>query len=1723
MKKLSKNIYHRLNAQKENTMMNAANPSNRSAAKKLISLGAIFLALICLTGNISAQLSSASGMQGGRPAGSYNLDNFDNVNLFSGNLNFKMPLVSASGRGEAGYTVPLTLQTNWKMITGFIGQAPAYSYVQDGVMGDVSRGPGIMKAIVTGSNFAEQTCSGLPSWEPSETKFKLIFTGSDGTSYDLRSTQNSGAPSATTTCNPTAAVSHGTEFLAWDGSGVKFIADSTVQNNMGGISGAYASPSGYLLLPNGTKYRIDATISPVDGGRVVWIQDRNGNRTNFSYNSTSAYLETITDANGRVISFEYDLNSSPYGYHTKITYKGFGGTDRVIRISYKGLSDALRSGTTDFTTIGVVSDLWLPDGRKYSFLYSQYGYLARVTLPTGGVYEYDYDVLNPPIVAQFINSGAPDVRMSERRVYADGTNLSQKTTYDIEENGSYTLTTVDTFDGSSTRLSRVGHYFHGIPTPIEEDGSGALVGENAWNKGREYWTTHYAANGSTVMRMIDTVWEIGRTVSWGTFGNIDKDARILSVRTILETDQQSKVIYGYHSSAFYNLQTDVYDYGYGSGTPGSFIRRTHSDFEQSSTYVGNSVHLLRLPTQKWISSDSSGNDIVSRVRYEYDNYTADSTHAALVNRSNVTSHNSSFSTSYTTRGNLTKTTSYSNADAESGAISTYRQYDIVGNVVKSIDGRSNYNTYEYADSFGAPNANARTNTTPSHISGLQTFAFLSSSTNAAGHTTYSQVDYYIGKDVDVEDILGNVNSSFYNDTLDRPTQTIAYNNRSAFEKQTTISYDDTNRIITATSDSKAYNDNLIKIETRLDKLGRNIESRQYEDASNYIATTQQYDSLGRAYRSSNPYRPYLSETAQWTTTSFDALGRVVEIETADAASVTRAYTGNTVRVYDQDSKSRAGTTDAIGRLTQVIEYDAGSTTLETNYTYDVLARMRKSAQIDAGSNQQNRYFMYDDLGRLIRAKQVEQSTNSGLNTTDPVTGNTGWSAAYSYDSNSNVASATDARNKTVTNTYDALNRVTARDYSDSTPDLAFTYDDTNIANSKGSLTAVTSSVSSSYNLSFDELGRVTSSRQATGGTNYDFTEYIYDLSGALVSEKYPSGRIVENETNDIGRLNRVTSKLPSQVEKIMLANISYTASGAVKLARLGNGRWESAEFDNQRLQIEKISLGGSAGDSSLMKLEYDYGTTTNNGTLRQQKITVPGAAYPIVQDYTYDELNRLKSATEKVNSVNQWKQTYLYDRFGNRRFDASNTTTLPANNGTYNPGVDPLTNRFLTSDGYSYDSEGNMTANPENQAITYNAENKQVQVQDTVTSAVSNYYYDGNGKRVKKVTPTEETIFVYDAFGKLAAEYSTATDSRPKTTSYLTSDDLGSARIVTNALGQVISRHDYMPFGSEVFAGTGGRTTGQGYNGDDGVRKQFTGYERDAESGLDFAQNRYYSSKHGRFTSVDPLLDSANTKSPQTLNRYTYGLNSPYKFTDPLGLAVRHCYYGRDCNSYAADEAADNEYRNISSMPALPPIEVDVQISDSPDYCDVEFTSCIVDDTVTKAMAPTAKADLERGGSVVEQGVEIKLTPLMISDLEDAANELENMSNILRDEETEIFMAAYRLNKEGAGITLQNHGGKLIVSEQAGTVTGQVNLPRAPVSISGSLSQTTNIQALVASHSAKLDKIRERFTELKTKFQTRFKEVKTSRASGGLKNITIKSPWLGQLFNDRLGIYNRLD
>jgi hypothetical protein len=100
----------------------------------------------------------------------------------------------------------------------------------------------------------------------------------------------------------------------------------------------------------------------------------------------------------------------------------------------------------------------------------------------------------------------------------------------------------------------------------------------------------------------------------------------------------------------------------------------------------------------------------------------------------------------------------------------------------------------------------------------------------------------------------------------------------------------------------------------------------------------------------------------------------------------------------------------------------------------------------------------------------------------------------------------------------------------------------------------------------------------------------------------------------------------------------------------------------------------------------------------------------------------------------------------------------------------------------------------------FNGDNKQVQVKDEFNNTIGQYVYDGNGKRIKKLTASEYVVFVYDGLGKLIGEYSADGPPQAPMVQYTATDPLGSPRVLTNELGEVVSRRDFMPFGEEVAA-----------------------------------------------------------------------------------------------------------------------------------------------------------------------------------------------------------------------------------------------------------------------------------------------------------------------------------
>ncbi|MEK6322106.1 MAG: RHS repeat-associated core domain-containing protein [Acidobacteriota bacterium] len=749
-------------------------------------------------------------------------------------------------------------------------------------------------------------------------------------------------------------------------------------------------------------------------------------------------------------------------------------------------------------------------------------------------------------------------------------------------------------------------------------------------------------------------------------------------------------------------------------------------------------------------------------------------------------------------------------------------------------------------------------------------------------TTQTAYDFWTGLVTIVTDPNGRSTSSDYTnqllltvDPFGRPGVVTDPQGR-----KTATRYFDNARQLEVWSDLNGQFDAKLRSRSSADQLGRPTKTESSEDGVSYtIFADTVYQQMGKITITTNPMRASSTSTDGWTRATKDDLGRVLTVETFSGrypsgtltGTVTTSYNAHATTVTDQASKTRRSITDGLGRLIRVDEPDSfgslGSVTAPTqptSYTYDSRGNLTQVAQ---GS--QTRSFIYDGLSRLKQATNPESGTIS-----------------YTYDDNGNLKTKTDARGVVTTFAYDGFNRVVTRTYSGtqpgpSTPAVTYVYDTLGAGlNGKGRLTSVSSSVSSYSYGSYDVMGRVVTGTQSTDGQNYAMS-YQYNLAGAATSETYPSGRVVVTEYDSAARIagvkNQATAAYwvgaaPSDVTN----RIQYAAHGAVSVMKLGNSKWEHTNY-NSRLQPEQIGLGTSSADSSTLRLDYTYGSTNNNGNVQTQRIVA--GSLDVTQSYTYDELNRLKTANE--SSGTNWSQTYGYDRWGNRWVSASTGYTLSSLTPTASGAFNTANNRLFAS---GYDTAGNQTSDLQGRTFEYDGENRQTKFNATA----GQYFYDGDGRRVKKIDTngTVTTVFVYNAGGQLIAEYHS--DPVPPAaggggTSYLTSDHLGSTRVVTKADGSVKARYDYLPFGEELGSGIGGRTVGMGYSGADSTNQKFTQKERDNESGLDYFGARYYSSAQGRFTGPDAFWKDSQVVDPQSWNKYAYVRNNPLRLVDQGG------------------------------------------------------------------------------------------------------------------------------------------------------------------------------------------------------------------------------------------------
>ncbi|MFC5286202.1 RHS repeat-associated core domain-containing protein [Actinokineospora guangxiensis] len=585
-------------------------------------------------------------------------------------------------------------------------------------------------------------------------------------------------------------------------------------------------------------------------------------------------------------------------------------------------------------------------------------------------------------------------------------------------------------------------------------------------------------------------------------------------------------------------------------------------------------------------------------------------------------------------------------------------------------------------------------------------------------------------------------------------------------------------------------------------------------------------------------------------------------------------------------------------------YGPSATYDSTRFAYS--PRGQTSKVTDAQGNEWT--YEYDKLSRKIAD-------------TDPDRGRT----TYAYDALDQLVSTTDARGKTLAYEYDSIGRKIGQ-YEGSltgTKLASWTYDTLR----KGALTSSTRHIGQdAYTTrvdNYDNLGRPTKtsvvipSAEGLLADTYSFEASFSAVNGQLLSEKMPAagGLAAENviHTYDANGLPNSTYGLNTYA-----SDHQYSPFGETLLLAMGvspRRAWLKNTFEEGTRRLTNVLITRNTSATTTAQavnrsLSYD---PAGNIT-RISDVPVGGPAD--TQCFEYDHLQRMKSswtpssgncaAAKSVaalgGSARYWHD-YTFDTIGNRTTKTSHATAGTTTETYEVPTSGPASVRphavnavvrvgpnGTARDEFTYDAAGNTVTRKiggDTQTLEWNAEGR-------LTKAVeadgdeSTYVYDANGNRLIKREPTGKILYLPGHEVIALAGATTTTGKRyykhaGETVALRTSvagltymfgdhngTDTTNIAPGSGAGSMFVSRRNSDPFGVP-------RGTQPSFWPDD---KGLVDGVKDT-TGLTSIGAREYDPVTGRFISVDPLIDMADS---QRMNAYAYANNSPVTFTDPTGL-----------------------------------------------------------------------------------------------------------------------------------------------------------------------------------------------------------------------------------------------
>lgn len=774
------------------------------------------------------------------------------------------------------------------------------------------------------------------------------------------------------------------------------------------------------------------------------ITDRNGNKVQISYvNGTGPKISSIQDTLLRYVRFYY---SAANGDLVTITAPGLGTQSerQVMRFFYQDIPVCINPADSACglfqsgiiaqapATAHVIKYIYLPNSVEtndahigYRYDYSAYGMIYQIAQFRGMTVNTDP---NDYTQAGTVSGEGTQAALTTYNYPTTPSNLSDAPTYQTRTDdwaGRVSAQPVYTFSANpTTGVSTVTSpppdntvtETHTIVDPGQEDDG--LISEVIIKQGTNV--------------LSDTVysWELGGD-------GVSMRPHKVQVSNDAATGDPNKTratVFDYDdTNTPYNNIWKVHEYGFApAGTLGTELRRTETTYVNDPSYLNR--RLIHLPSSVKVFQPGASTP-ASQTNYFYDE-------AGRVNLTAPSDVGSMYSNPQTSaRGDITTVTQYADAGNPGGPaspVSHSTNYDSMGNVTLAYVDCCQQKTFTY--------------------SSVYFYAYPTSVTSGAGPTVTTTATYDLNTGL-VGTVTDENNqattTAYFIDSL-RPEHT-------DFADGGAVYYHYNDNLFTDVAGRQHY---FVNTSTRLD-ASRIVDSYRFFDGRGAVTQTFdnwtsangwstqdiEYDVMGRAYRSGNPYYcggygwVGINPTGLWTTKTFDNLGRVTrvdmpsgEAQNPTTASVQSSYAGTVTTVTDQAAKQRRQVIDALGRVVRLDEpgtngnLDANGVPVQsTAYEYDIVDNL-----IHITQDAQQRYFKYDSLSRLTYERQVEQ--DAPWTTTDSVAGNNQWSRKIIYNSQSLVQDAYDARQINTHFVYDGLNRVSQISYSDSTPAAYYWYD-----------------------------------------------------------------------------------------------------------------------------------------------------------------------------------------------------------------------------------------------------------------------------------------------------------------------------------------------------------------------------------------------------------------------------------------------------------------------------------------------------------------------------------------------------------------------------------------------------------------------------------------------------------------------------------------------------------